>query len=223
MVDIVASFERSLEITYFDTHFLFPETHDLRRRLQARYPHLHFVNRGTTLTPEEQAQRLGPELWARDPERCCDLRKVEPMRRAVAGRRAWMTALRRTQSATRAAVQAVEHDARFDVIKINPLASWSREEVWDWVRAHDVPFNTLHEQGYPSIGCTHCTSPVDGAAPWNYTRAGRWAGLEKTECGLHLSQPPTAAGVEVHVSATPGRAAPPETTEAGERSGASHG
>lgn len=174
-------------VHYLDTHFLFPETHALRARLEQRYPGLRFINAGTSYTPQQQEREYGAELWRSDPDRCCTMRKVEPMRRLLMGGTAdaWMTAVRRSQSETRAAVNPVEWDARFGVIKINPLAAWSREQVWDYAVANGVPYNELHEQGYPSIGCTHCTRPVPGAAITDYSRSGRWAGTAKTECGLH--------------------------------------
>jgi phosphoadenosine phosphosulfate reductase len=185
LLHLLAAHRAAPPVVYFDTHFLFPETHALRERLAARYPSLRFVNGGTVLTPAEQAALHGPELWRRDPDLCCRLRKVEPMRRAARGAEVWLTALSRTQSAGRAALRRVEWDFQYDVLKVNPLADWTREQVWDFVRAHDVPHNELHHQGYPSIGCTHCTAPVAGVAIGKYTREGRWQGSTKTECGLH--------------------------------------
>lgn len=172
-------------VHYLDTHFLFAETHALRARLEARYPGLRFVNAGTPMTAAQQESEHGPRLWETNPDRCCTLRKVEPMRRLLAGADAWMTGVRRSQSAARALANPVEWDPRFGVIKINPLAAWSREQVWDYAVEHGVPYNELHERGYPSIGCTHCTRPVPGAAVTDYSRSGRWAGTSKTECGLH--------------------------------------
>ncbi len=177
---------RDLVVHYLDTHFLFPETHALRRRLELRYPGLVFVNAGVSLTPEQQEQQHGPRLWERNPDLCCAIRKVEPMRNLLSGAEAWMTAVRRSQSAARSNIQTVGWDAQFGVIKINPLASWSREQVWEHAIARGVPYNELHEKGYPSIGCTHCTRIVPGAKVAAYSREGRWAGTTKTECGLHF-------------------------------------
>ena len=100
----------------------------------------------------------------------------------------WISAIRRSQSPTRARVEMVEWDPRWNVLKLNPLAFWDRTDVWRYVREHDVPYNTLHEQGYPTIGCTHCTKAVEGATPEQYTRLGRWNGTDKTECGLHFAK-----------------------------------
>jgi phosphoadenosine phosphosulfate reductase len=175
------------DVHYLDTHFLFEETHALRDRLARRYANIRFLNSGTALTPEEQAQIHGPELWRRNPERCCALRKVVPMTKLLDGADAWVTAIRRSQSETRASVSTADWDSGFGVVKLSPLAAWSREEVWAYVQAHEVPYNELHDKGYPSIGCTHCTTAVDGASASGYSREGRWPGTPKTECGLHAA------------------------------------
>jgi len=185
LIDMIARTGRSCEITYLDTHFFFPETHELCERLAARYPRLVFVNRGTPVTPAEQAEVHGPRLWERDPDACCRLRKVAPLRRTLAGADVWISAVRRDQSLARHGVRVAEWDWRFDVLKISPLAHWSRRDVWAYVRTHGAPYNELHERGYSTIGCTHCTAPTRGARPLDYTREGRWRGSTKTECGLH--------------------------------------
>jgi phosphoadenosine phosphosulfate reductase len=189
LIDMVARHGVPVPVVWLDTMFLFPETYALRDRLAARYPHLRFENRGTSLAPEAQARQFGPELWRRDPDLCCRLRKIEPMRRALAGVDAWLTGLTRSQSAARAELRAVEWDWTYQLVKVNPLAGWDRGRVWEYVRAHDVPYNELHERGYPTLGCTHCTAPVPGAGPRDYSRSGRWAGTAKTECGLHQDGP----------------------------------
>jgi phosphoadenosine phosphosulfate reductase len=131
---------------------------------------------------EEQARLFGDALWARDPDLCCTLRKVLPQHGLLAGFDAWITGLRRDQSATRRGVEVVEWDAQFHVIKVNPLARWTEDDVWRYMKENDVPYNALHDRGYPSIGCTHCTVPVSPGEP---LRAGRWPAFRKTECGLH--------------------------------------
>jgi len=143
------------------------------------------VNRGTDLTPEAQAAAYGEALWKRDPDLCCKLRKIDPMNAVMQDFDVWLTGLRRSQSAARAHLKAVEWDWKFRVIKVNPLAYWDREDVWNYIRTNDVPFNALHERGYPTVGCTHCTKPVHGLKIGEYSRAGRWADKAKTECGLH--------------------------------------
>jgi phosphoadenosine phosphosulfate reductase len=185
LIDMVARQGQRIPVMYLDTMFLFPETYALRDRMVQRYPQLDFENHGTALTPKDQADRYGPELWRRDPDRCCRLRKVEPMREALAGVDVWVTGLMRSQSAGRAELPVVGWDRQYRLLKVNPLASWNRAKVWDYVRRHDVPYNELHERGYPTVGCTHCTLPVAGATPADYSRAGRWSGTFKTECGMH--------------------------------------
>jgi phosphoadenosine phosphosulfate reductase len=186
LIDMMAAHRRPVRVVYLDTMFLFPETYALRDRMVARYPHLTFENRGTALSPGEQERLFGPELWRRDPDACCRLRKVEPMRAALAGVDVWVTGLTRSQSASRAALEVVAWDWQYQLVKVNPLAGWSRAQVWEYVRTRGVPYNELHERGYPSVGCTHCTVAVPGSEIGQYSREGRWTGEHKTECGLHL-------------------------------------
>jgi phosphoadenosine phosphosulfate reductase len=167
------------------TLFLVRQPSPGRARLVARYPHLRFENRGTTLTADAQAERFGPQLWRRDPDRCCAIRKVEPMRRALEGVEVWVTGLMRSQGGERAGIQELQWNEAYQLVQVNPLAGWDRRRVWDYVRAHDVPYNELHERGYPTLGCIHCTVAVPDAGPRDYSRAGRRAGTDKTACGLH--------------------------------------
>ena len=133
-------------------------------------------------TVEEQARTLGAALWEREPERCCARRKVPPLSETLAGFDAWVTAIRRDQTTARAGARAVEWDDQFQLVKVNPLIRWTKADVWSYVRRQGVPYNPLHDRGYPSIGCAPCTSPVgDGEDE----RAGRWRGNDRTECGLH--------------------------------------
>lgn len=185
LVDMIARHGGALPVLYLDTGFLFPETLRLRDRLAARYPGLRFERRATSLTPEAQALHYGPELWTREPDTCCSLRKVEPMREALIGVDVWVTGLMRSQSSSRGGLQVVEWDWQYQLLKVNPLATWDRAKVWKYVQQHDVPYNELHDRGYPTLGCTHCTLPVDGNVTGEYTREGRWQGRSKLECGLH--------------------------------------
>jgi phosphoadenosine phosphosulfate reductase len=194
LIDMVARHGQAIPVVYLDTMFLFPETYALRDRMVKRYPHLRFENRGARLTPREQEKRYGPELWRRDPDECCRIRKVEPMRHVLAHADVWMTGLMRSQSVDRAGLRAIEWDQRYQVQKVNPLAGWDRARVWEYVRRHDVPYNELHERGYPSIGCIQCTAAVRHAGPADYTRAGRWIGTSKRECGLHQNRGLRVAG-----------------------------
>ena len=185
LIDLIAARAPVFTVAYLDTGSFFPETLDLLARLRERYPHLDFVNRGTTLTFEEQAASFGDELWKRDPDLCCRLRKVEPMAEIMKDVDVWVTGLRRSQSARRAHIRVAEWDFKYDVLRVSPLAGWERKDVWAYVQKHDVPYNVLHERGYPSVGCTHCTRAVPGSTVGDYSRAGRWQGRSKTECGLH--------------------------------------
>ena len=185
LIDLYAAHEQPLDVIYLDTGFFFPETHHLIDELKVRYPHLNFINRGTSLTPEQQAAQHGDQLWKTNPDLCCELRKVDPMRDALDEVDVWITALRRGQGPSRADLRVAEWNDKYKVIKISPLAKWSRQEVRNHVKANGVPYNELHDRGYPSVGCTHCTQAVAGVSPEDYSREGRWAGTEKTECGLH--------------------------------------
>jgi phosphoadenosine phosphosulfate reductase len=171
-----------LRIFYLDTDLLFPETYALRDQLEARYG-VHFERRATSLSLSAQAAEFGERLWEREPDLCCRLRKVEPLRETLKGMRAWVTGVRRDQSPARGGTGIVEWDEKFGIIKINPLAQWSAPDVWNYIAKHDVPYNPLHDRGYPSVGCMPCTTPVQiGEAP----RSGRWRGTSKSECGIHV-------------------------------------
>ena len=181
LIDMVARINNCARIFYLDTDLLFPETYALVDELEARYS-VRFERRATHLSLTAQAAEYGESLWEREPDRCCQLRKVEPLKAVLANLQAWITAIRRDQTPARANVGIVERDRKFQLIKINPLASWTARDVWNYVKQHDVPYNPLYDQGYGSIGCTPCTTLVQiGEDP----RAGRWRGQTKTECGLH--------------------------------------
>lgn len=181
LVAMLSTISPGTRIFYLDTDLLFPETYALRDQLEARYG-VRFERRTTRLSLSEQAIEHGEQLWKRQPDLCCRLRKVEPLKEMLSGLRAWVTAIRRDQSPARANVGIVERDAKFGLIKINPLAAWSSRDVWNYIAKYDVPYNPLHNHGYSSIGCAPCTTPVQiGEDP----RTGRWRGTSKTECGLH--------------------------------------
>lgn len=182
IIDLVARENLPIDTFTLDTGLLFPETYALWRRLETTYGITIRAVR-TELSLDVQAAAHGPALWERDPDRCCDLRKVLPLRAALVGGGGWITAIRRDQTAERATAKLVEYDDKFGLTKINPLAAWTHDDVWAHIYANDVPFNPLHQQGYPSIGCVPCTSAV---APGEDARAGRWRGSVKTECGLHV-------------------------------------
>ena len=185
LIDMIAGRVSHFTVAYIDTGFLFPETLELRDRLARKYPHLDFVAHYPPLTSDQQTEQYGGKLWESNPDACCRMRKIIPMAKVLRDVDVWVTGLRRSQSSTRSGIKVVEWNWPYQVIKVNPLASWERKDVWAYVQAHDVPYNPLHEQGYPSIGCAHCTSPVEGSDVTTYTRQGRWNKSQKTECGLH--------------------------------------
>ena len=184
LIDIASRTRRKFHIFTLDTEFLFPETYNLMDQVEERYG-IAIEKVYPLLSPEEQERVHGPALWQSNPDQCCNLRKVEPLRRRLSELRAWITSIRRDQTAARTGAGKIEWDEKFGLVKINPIADWSSKQVWQYIRQHDVPYNVLHERDFPSIGCTHCTRAV---RPGEDPRAGRWAGSSKTECGLHIIQ-----------------------------------
>jgi phosphoadenosine phosphosulfate reductase len=170
IVDMLVAIEPAARVFTLDTGVLFPETYETWRRIEQRYGIEIDVYRGDWIDG----------LWQRDPDACCGMRKLEPLERALGGVDAWITGLRRDQSAARAGTPKLAPDsAHPGKLKCAPLADWSEKDVWRYIFENDVPYHPLHDRGYGSIGCTHCTSPGGG-------REGRWAGTDKIECGLHL-------------------------------------
>lgn len=168
-----------------DTGYQFRETLETRERLMERYGlEIHLVRPAPAL--REVVSEVGKPLYSTDPDLCCHLRKVVPLQQTLAGHEAWISAIRRDQTPARAQAGLVEWDQRFGLVKVNPLANWTKRDVWHLLLKHEVPYNPLHDQGYPSIGCWPCTRPVGSDEG---DRAGRWPGSAKTECGLHLRLP----------------------------------
>lgn len=181
LIDLASRVRPGFRVFTLDTGFFFPETYDLIEKVERRY-HIKVERCRPRLSPPEQARIHGDALWARDPDRCCAMRKVDPLREKLSGLSAWVAALRRDQTAARAHISKIEWDAKFDIVKLNPLADWTHDQVWSYIHTHGVPYNPLHDRNYPSIGCTHCTRPIHIGED---LRAGRWSGSAKTECGLH--------------------------------------
>jgi phosphoadenosine phosphosulfate reductase len=176
IMDMLLKIEPSARFFTIDTGVLFPETYATWRRIEERYGVKVDVYQGMSLA--RQADVYGDELWKSDPDACCGIRKVSPLQEALADVDAWISGLRREQSPVRAQTPKLLYDERYEVWKANPLADWSEKDLWRYIQEHDVPYNELHDRGYGSIGCTHCTRPGNG-------REGRWAGSDKKECGLH--------------------------------------
>jgi len=181
LVHMLAELGLGIDVIELDTHLFFRETYETRERLVERYG-LTLI-RPDVLTVAEQHKREGPNLWERDPDRCCHIRKVEPLITALEPYDAWISGIRRDQSPSRANARKVERSERYGVWKIQPLADWSEDDVWRYIVANDIPYNPLHDVGYRSIGCMPCTRPT---RPDEEERAGRWAGSDKLECGLHV-------------------------------------
>jgi len=191
IIHMLAEIEPRVRLFNLETGYQFPETLELRERLKERYGiEVEFIRPELSVVDYE-AEHGGP-LYEMRPDQCCHDRKIVPLRQAVVGYDAWISAIRKDQTQDRAKAAVVQWDAKFNLVKVNPLLGWTRREVWAFVLKNDVPYNPLHDQNYPSIGCWPCTRPVgDGADE----RAGRWAGQVKKECGLHVLEHEGGSGI----------------------------
>jgi phosphoadenosine phosphosulfate reductase len=180
LLDMLARIGRGTPVVFLDTDLLFPQTYALAEEAGRRYG-VTIERRRPALTLEEQDRREGPGLYARDPDRCCGIRKVAPLAETLRPYRAWVSGVRRDQAATRANTEPLQWSERYQLLKLAPLAYWTERDVWRYIHAHQVPYNPLLDQGYPSLGCAPCTRPAGGADP----REGRWSGFAKVECGIH--------------------------------------
>lgn len=181
LVDMLVKIKPDARIFYLDTDLLFKESFEVKERLIQKYG-INPERYGAASTLDEMIKELGPELWKRDPDKCCNIRKMVPLAEALSNLKCWITGIRRDQAPTRANAPVVSWDAKFNLVKVNPLVRWTSKDVWDYITKHNVPYNVLHDKNFPSIGCEPCTRPV---MPGEDPRAGRWAGFQKTECGLH--------------------------------------
>lgn len=180
LVHMVAELGLDVPVIELDTGLFFRETYETRERLVARYG-LELI-RPEVMSVAEQHRVEGPNLWESDPDRCCHVRKVEPLERALADYGAWISGIRREQSLTRKDAQRVEWSDRYEVWKVLPLVDWDSRRVDAYIHVNEIPYNPLHDAGYPSIGCMPCTRPVSREQD---ERAGRWADSDKIECGIH--------------------------------------
>ncbi|MDQ7114048.1 phosphoadenylyl-sulfate reductase [Staphylococcus simulans] len=185
LINLISQVKPDARIVFLDTGLHFDETYDLIDRVKAKYPKLNIVMKKPDLTLDQQAQEYGGNLWRRDPNQCCYIRKVKPLEEVLTGQTAWVSGLRREQSLTRRNTNFVNKDDRFESIKVCPLIHWTWDDVWDYIKSNDLPYNALHDQNYPSIGCAPCTSPVFEGGD---SREGRWQNNMKTECGLHIGR-----------------------------------
>lgn len=184
LIDLIHKVNKEATIIFLDTGVHFPETYELIDQVKAQYPSLNINMVKPSMTLEEQAKEHGDELWKHNPNLCCHIRKVVPLQNALSGKKAWISGLRREQSPLRSKTQFINKDDKFKNIKICPLIHWTWEDIMTYIELNNLPYNPLHDQGYPSIGCAPCTQPVTNSAD---PRSGRWSGQSKSECGLHLN------------------------------------
>jgi phosphoadenosine phosphosulfate reductase len=191
ILHLLAEIEPGVRVFNLDTGYQFAETLELRERIREKYGIEVELVRPELTVEEYEAEHGGP-LYGLRPDQCCYDRKILPLRRAVEGYQAWISAIRRDQTDHRAEAQVVQWDGKFNLVKVNPLLAWSRKDVWQFIHDHQIPYNPLHDQGFPSIGCWPCTAPVGEGAN---ERAGRWAGTGKKECGLHVIEVRDGGGI----------------------------
>jgi phosphoadenosine phosphosulfate reductase len=182
VIDKLARIAPQTPVIYLETGFQFNETDRLKERIRDRY-RVNIVEQRAELSVAGQNRLYGERLYERDPDLCCRIRKVEPLKRTLEKYDGWIAALRRDQSPTRAKIGVVEWNARHGLVKIHPLAAWTRRDVWDYIIRHKLPYHPLYDDGYASIGCEPCTRRVAAGA---HERSGRWDGQGKLECGIHL-------------------------------------
>src|SRR3954454_21435151 len=191
ILHLLAEIEPTVRVFNLDTGYQFRETYELRERIRERYGiEVEYV-RPELDVADYEAEHGGP-LYNLRPDQCCHDRKVLPLRRAVEGYDAWISAIRRDQTGHRAVAGVVQWDKKFNLVKVNPLLSWTKSDVWRFILDNSIPYNPLHDQGYPSIGCWPCTVAVGEGAD---ERAGRWAGTAKKECGLHVIEVRDGGGI----------------------------
>lgn len=185
LLDLISKITANANITFINTNLHFKETYDYINVVKQNYPNFNIKFIQTQLTLAQQANQFGEKLWETNPDRCCQIRKIEPLKQELTKYKAWISGLRREQSSSRANVHYINKDDKFKLVKICPLIQWTWEEIWMYIKLHQLPYHNLHDKGYPSIGCEVCTKPVDNGGD---LRSGRWQSHSKTECGLHLSE-----------------------------------
>lgn len=178
---LVAAIAPNIPVVFVDTGYHFAETLDTLERVRTRTG-LTIVSVSSRVSVEEQSEHYGPDLWSRDPDLCCSIRKVRPLEDILANHEAWLTGMRRGAAGARRAARAIDYDAKRNVVKVSPILDWSDADLAAFTAEHAVEVSPLLSQGFPSIGCRPCTRPV---APGEDPRAGRWSGFDKVECGIH--------------------------------------
>ncbi|HEX3150265.1 MAG TPA: phosphoadenylyl-sulfate reductase [Gemmataceae bacterium] len=191
ILHMLSEIEPGVRVINLDTGYQFAETLELRERIRERYGITVELVRPELPVADYEAEHGGP-LYVHRPDQCCFDRKVLPLRQSVQGYAAWISAIRGDQTEHRKVAGIVQWDAKFNLVKVNPLLQWNKKDVWKFILDHDVPYNPLHDHGYPSIGCWPCTSPVEDGGD---DRSGRWAGSKKKECGLHVIEHQAGSGI----------------------------
>lgn len=182
LIDLISKVNKHAKIVFLDTGLHFSETYELVDKIKEAFPTLNIELKQPNLTLKQQAEKHKQELWKSNPNLCCQIRKIEPLKETLSGAKAWISGLRREQSSTRNNVQYINKDEKFKSIKICPLIHWTWDDVWNYIKLNNLPYNQLHDNNYPSIGCAPCTFQVKELGD---LRSGRWANHTKTECGLH--------------------------------------
>ena len=191
IIHMLAAIEPRVRIFNLETGYQFAETLELRERIKEKYGiEVEYVRAETTV--KEYEDEHGGPLYVIRPDQCCADRKIAPLRNAVVGYDAWISAIRKDQTGDRGQASVVQWDAKFSLVKINPLLNWTKQDVWKFITQNNVPYNPLHDRGYPSIGCWPCTAPVGEGED---ERAGRWRGTGKKECGLHVVEHQGGSGI----------------------------
>ncbi|WP_053220256.1 phosphoadenylyl-sulfate reductase [Virgibacillus senegalensis] len=182
LTDLISKVNPEAKIVFLDTDLHFSETYSLIEKVKQRYPKLQIIMAKPAKSLEQQAADHGEKLWERNPNLCCHIRKIEPLQHQLSEVDAWISGLRREQSASREKAKYINKDEKFGKVKICPLIHWTWEDVWNYIKLNGLPYNELHDQNYPSIGCAKCTIPATSNED---SRSGRWANFSKKECGLH--------------------------------------
>jgi phosphoadenosine phosphosulfate reductase len=182
LIDLISKVKENARVVFLDTDVHFAETYKLIEDVRKKYPKLLIELKKPAITLEEQATQYGDKLWETEPNKCCEIRKITPLQEVLTGATAWLSGLRREQSESRKNTNFINKDKRFQSVKICPLIHWTWKDIWRYAHKHNLPYNPLHDNGYPSIGCKTCTVAAFNA---DDMRAGRWSGSGKTECGLH--------------------------------------
>lgn len=193
IIDMLSRIEPGVTFINLDTGYQFPETLAVREQIRQKYGiEVELVKPATSVS--EYEKMYGGPLHQHDPNRCCHDRKVLPLRGAMERHAplAWISAIRKDQTSARGVAEVVEWDHKFGIVKVNPLLHWTKKEVWGYIVKNEVPYNELHDRGYPSIGCWPCTRAV---ADGEDERSGRWAGTSKKECGLHVLEEKDGSGI----------------------------